>query len=201
MSMTPGAKTSKLDDSPKAVVAYIALGANLGDREANLREALKQLGETPGLRVDRASSLLENPAVGGPPDSPAFINMVATIQTTLRPEELLDRLLEIERHLGRERREKWGPRPIDLDLLLYGDQIVKSEQLTLPHPRMHERRFVLEPLAEIAPDLVHPVLKRTVTSLLALLPHPSDIGRQGLAALLARRVKRRWFGDAESPGN
>jgi 2-amino-4-hydroxy-6-hydroxymethyldihydropteridine diphosphokinase len=170
MSMTSGATSSKFDDPQKAVVAYIALGANLGDREANLREALQRLGESPQVQVERASSMLENAAVGGPPDSPAFINMVAMVFTTLTPEALLDRLLEIERQMGRERREKWGPRPIDLDLLLYGDQILKSERLTLPHPRMHERRFVLEPLAELAPNLVHPVLKRTVMELLASLP-------------------------------
>src|SRR4051812_658970 len=126
MSMTPGAKSSKADDPQKSVVAYIALGANLGDREANLREALQRLGQSPQIHVGRASRMLENPAVGGPPDSPPFMNMVVMIQTTLRPEELLDRLLEIERQMGRERREKWGPRPIDLDLLLYGDEIVKS---------------------------------------------------------------------------
>jgi len=166
----PGAIFSKSNISPKAAIAYVALGANLGDREANLREALKRLGQSAQIQIEQTSNMLENAAVGGPPDSPPFINMVAKIRTTLPPEELLDRLLEIEKQMGRKRRETWGPRPIDLDLIIYGDQILTSEKLTLPHPRMHERRFVLQPLAELAPDLVHPVLKRTIRDLLASFP-------------------------------
>jgi 2-amino-4-hydroxy-6-hydroxymethyldihydropteridine diphosphokinase len=127
------------------------------------------LRETSGIEVTRVSSFIENPAVGGPKDSPAFLNGVVEIQTVLEPEALLDRLLEIERQLGRVRREKWEPRAIDLDLILYGDRITDTPNLKIPHPLMHERRFVLEPLTEIAPNVVHPVLKTSAKDLLARL--------------------------------
>jgi 2-amino-4-hydroxy-6-hydroxymethyldihydropteridine diphosphokinase len=152
-----------------SVKAYIALGANLGNRVANLRAALNQLAAIPFTRVTAISTFLENPAVGGPPNSPPFLNAVAEVQTSQPPHDLLDRLLEIEKALGRQRLEKWGPRTIDLDLLLYGNLILVTANLTLPHPRMHERRFVLQPLAEIAPDLVVPGLDKTVGELLEAL--------------------------------
>src|SRR3954465_7033169 len=104
-------------------VAYIALGANLGDRQRNIEIALEKLGRTPGIEVGKVSALIENPAVGGPADSPAFLNGAAELETTLSAAALLERLLEIEREVGRVRREKWGPRPIDLDLLLYDNAI------------------------------------------------------------------------------
>ncbi len=152
-----------------AATAYIALGANTGDRRANLRTALARLGDMDGIGVIKVSSLLENPAVGGPPDSPAFLNAAAELQTTLAPLDLLTRMLAIEQSLGRVRREKWGPRPIDLDLLLYGQEVLDEPGLTVPHPLMHERQFVLEPLAEIAPNVVHPILKQTARQMLARL--------------------------------
>jgi 2-amino-4-hydroxy-6-hydroxymethyldihydropteridine diphosphokinase len=153
--------------------AYIALGSNLGDRAANLESAIAKLRHTLGIEVIRVSSLLENPAVGGPEDSPAFLNAAAEIRTTLGAHALLKRLLEIERELGRTRRDKWEPRIIDLDLLLYGDQILSSQELIVPHPLMHERRFVLEPLAEIAPNAVHPTLQMSIAGLLQNLGAPT----------------------------
>ncbi|MEA2736440.1 MAG: hypothetical protein QOE14_2891 [Humisphaera sp.] len=145
--------------------AYIALGANLGDRRGNIDAALDRLRATPGVRVTKVSSLLENPAIGGPADSPPFLNAAAEIETTLAPRALLDALLDIERQLGRERREKWGPRTIDLDLLLYGEQILDEPHLKIPHPLLHERRFVLDPLKELAPRAFHPVLKKRIADL------------------------------------
>jgi 2-amino-4-hydroxy-6-hydroxymethyldihydropteridine diphosphokinase len=145
---------------------YIALGSNLGDRAANIESAIAKLRQTSGIEVICVSSSLENPAVGGPEDSPPFLNAAAEIRTTVAAHALLKRLLEIERELGRTRRDKWEPRVIDLDLLLYGDQILSSQELIVPHPLMHERRFVLEPLAEIAPNAVHPALQMSIAGLL-----------------------------------
>jgi 2-amino-4-hydroxy-6-hydroxymethyldihydropteridine diphosphokinase len=155
---------------PTSVTAYIALGANLGDRARNIKSALTKLGATPHVEVMRISSLIETPAVGGPPDSPPFLNAAAEIRTTLSPQTLLARLLEIEQELGRTRRVKWGPRLIDLDLILFGDQIIAEPNLQIPHPLMHERRFVLTPLDEIAPNIEHPILKTTIRQLLQRLP-------------------------------
>jgi 2-amino-4-hydroxy-6-hydroxymethyldihydropteridine diphosphokinase len=145
--------------------AFIAVGANLGDREATIRAALDALGRTPGIEVIRTSSLMENPAVGGPEGSPPFLNGAAALATSLQPRELLARLLEIERSLGRERHQKWAPRTIDLDLLLYDDLVLRADELTIPHPLMHERDFVLLPLAEIAADVVHPRLRTSIGEL------------------------------------
>ena len=133
-------------------VAYVGLGANLGDREATIRAAVAQL---PG--VVAVSPLRETDPVGVT-DQPQFLNGVAALETELSPRELLDVLLAVERRLGRERRERWGPRTIDLDLLLYGDEVIDEDGLTVPHPRLRERRFVLEPLADLAPKLVVPGL-------------------------------------------
>lgn len=139
------------------VTAYIALGANLGDRAANIRAACDALDGTPGTRLIAASSLMENPAVGLGADAPPFLNGVAAVETLLEPHALLDRLLEIERTLGRDRRDATPQsRPIDLDLLLYGDLVLNTPTLTLPHPRMRERPFVMQPLREIAPHLQIP---------------------------------------------
>jgi 2-amino-4-hydroxy-6-hydroxymethyldihydropteridine diphosphokinase len=149
-----------------SVIAYIALGANLGDRRACINAALRWLNDTPGIRVTKASSLLDNPAVGGPPGSPPFLNAVAEIETTLPPHELLDVLLDAEIHLGRERREKWGPRVIDLDIILYGDRIIDEEGLKIPHPLMHRRTFVLIPLAQLVPQLKHPISGISIIELL-----------------------------------
>jgi 2-amino-4-hydroxy-6-hydroxymethyldihydropteridine diphosphokinase len=129
--------------------AYVGLGANLGDREGTIREAVRRLGPA------RISTLRETDPVGVV-DQPRFLNGVAELETELRPRALLDRLLEIERELGRVRGERWGPRTIDLDLLLYGAERLREPGLTVPHPHLHERRFVLEPLAELDPSLEIP---------------------------------------------
>jgi 2-amino-4-hydroxy-6-hydroxymethyldihydropteridine diphosphokinase len=135
-------------------VAYIGLGSNLGDREESLRAALSRLGE---LGQVRASAFRETEPVGVT-DQPRFLNAAAELETDLGPRELLARLLEIERDLGRERaaETRWGPRPIDLDLLVYGEETVDEPGLTVPHPRLAERRFALEPLHELAPALTLP---------------------------------------------
>ena len=133
---------------------FVGLGSNLGDRERNLCEAVERLREIGAVRL---STLRDTDPVGVV-DQPNFLNAVAELSSELPARELLDRLLEIERELGRDRgkEERWGPRTIDLDLLLYGDEVIEEPGLTLPHPRLAERRFVLEPLHELAPDLVLP---------------------------------------------
>jgi 2-amino-4-hydroxy-6-hydroxymethyldihydropteridine diphosphokinase len=134
--------------------AYIGLGSNLGDREATLREALRRLGELNGIAVVAVSSFRETDPVGVL-DQPRFVNAAAELETSLRPHDLLDRLLEVERALGRDRaqEERWGPRTVDLDLLLYGDETVDEPGLEVPHPRLAERAFVLEPLLELDLEL------------------------------------------------
>ena len=136
--------------------AYVGLGANLGDREAALRAALAALDATEGIEVIAVSTFRETDPVDYL-DQPRFLNAAAALDTTLSPRELLDALLEVERSLGRTREgPRFGPRTIDLDLLLYGDESLERPGLTVPHPRLHRRVFVLEPLAELDPGLVVP---------------------------------------------
>jgi 2-amino-4-hydroxy-6-hydroxymethyldihydropteridine diphosphokinase len=136
--------------------AYVGLGANLGDRAATMRAALEQLASEPGVDVVAVSSFRETDPVGLE-DQPRFLNAAAAVETELSARELLDRLLAIERRLGRTREgPRFGPRTIDLDLLLYGDEQVDEPGLTVPHPRLHERLFALEPLVELDPGLVAP---------------------------------------------
>uniref|UniRef100_A0A7V4LBW0 2-amino-4-hydroxy-6-hydroxymethyldihydropteridine pyrophosphokinase n=1 Tax=Desulfobacca acetoxidans TaxID=60893 RepID=A0A7V4LBW0_9BACT len=163
----------------KPVIAYIGLGANLGEPRRQVEDALARLDAAEEVEVTRVSSLYLNPPLG-PPDQPWYVNAVAQVRTRLTPEELLRVLKAIEAAMGRERRERWGPRLIDLDLLLYNGIILAGPDLTLPHPEMHRRAFVLAPLAEIAPQAWHPVLERTAGELLAALP-PGEV--QGLQKL------------------
>lgn len=129
-------------------LAYVALGANLGERERSLAEALRRLDRTPGIRVARISGVYETDPVGYT-DQPNFLNMAAAVQTSLPPLELLRALLALELAMGRVREVRWGPRIIDLDLLLYEDAACETGELTLPHPRMGERAFVLAPLRDV----------------------------------------------------
>jgi 2-amino-4-hydroxy-6-hydroxymethyldihydropteridine diphosphokinase len=144
---------------------YLSLGSNLGDRERNLREAIRMLGEA-GVHAQRVSSLYETEPVGVR-DQPWFLNLVVEAETELFPRQLLARIHRIEFALGRKRVRPQGPRTADIDILLYGDSVIETEELTVPHPRLEERRFVLEPLAELAPELRHPVSRRTIRELLA----------------------------------
>lgn len=151
-------------------IAFIGLGSNLGDREAYLSWALDRLRILPSSRLTRCSSWYETPPVGGPPQG-MFLNGAAELETELPPKTLLEFLQRIEMDLGRPQEHlRWGPRVIDLDLLAYDDLVLETEELTLPHPRMHERHFVLAPLAEIAPDWRHPRLGKSVRELLELIP-------------------------------
>ena len=137
--------------------AYVGLGSNLGDREGTIRRAVELLGEQPGIEIVAVSTLRDTDPVGYE-DQPRFLNGAVALEVDLSARALLDELLEIERELGRDRsREtRWGPRTIDLDLLLYGEETVDEPGLTVPHPRLAERQFVLEPLSELDPDLTLP---------------------------------------------
>lgn len=150
------------------VIAHIALGANLGEKADTLLGALNMLDRREGVAVRRVSQFIQTEAVGGDADQPDYINATAELETTLSPDDLLAALLEVESAFGRDRsgQKRWGSRTCDLDLLLVGDIIMKTESLTLPHPRLHERSFVLQPLAQIAPQAMHPVLKKTIAELL-----------------------------------
>lgn len=148
-------------------IAYIALGSNLGDKEANLRQALKML-LVKGLQIRSVSSFFKTEPYGVT-DQPEFINAVDCVKTDLAPEKLLKLLLDTELEMGRVRLRHWGERNIDLDLLLYDDLIYYSEKLVLPHPDMQNRLFVLQPLSEIAADKIHPVYKKSIQNLLKSL--------------------------------
>jgi 2-amino-4-hydroxy-6-hydroxymethyldihydropteridine diphosphokinase len=149
------------------VRAYIGLGSNLADREGTIEQAVGLLGAEPGIEVVVVSSLRETEPWGRVAQ-PAFLNGAVAVETTLEPRALLGVLLDVERRLGRVRDERWGPRTIDLDLLLYGDVVLDEPGLTVPHPRLHERAFALEPLQDLDPELAVPG-RGSVADLLAAL--------------------------------
>ncbi len=170
---------------------FLGLGSNLGNRARYLAEARQRLKDNEAIGLVTASSLYESAPVGVI-DQPAFLNQVIEVRSALTPEAMLDAALEIERQLGRIRRERWGPRIIDIDLLCIGDVVQNSGRLILPHPEAHRRRFVLTPWAEIAPEFYVPALQRTVADLLATCPDHSpvysiglDAGNHGSAVLMS----------------
>ncbi len=161
---------------------FVGLGANLGDRSAQLRTAIRVLAAEPEVRAAAVSPVYESAAhtlpgrsAGAPP--PPYLNAVAELRTTLDPELLLALFERIERAAGRTRSERWAPRPLDLDLLLYDDRVIRTAALAVPHPRLAERRFVLQPLADLAPDLVVPVLDAPVRDVLAVCPDAGPLRR------------------------
>jgi len=162
-------QTASWVPSPHRHRAFLGIGSNLGDRAANCREALARLEKVEHTSVMCVSGFYETEPVGFK-EQERFINAAVELATDLDPLALLDRLLEVEQTMGRVRTVKWGPRLIDLDLLLYDDLTMKHPRLTLPHEFLHERVFVLLPLAEIAPDLVHPVRGMSIRALLESLP-------------------------------
>ena len=141
--------------APVSKTAFVGIGSNLGDREGNLRRAVELLSAEDGIDIVSVSEIRETDPVG-PVEQAPFLNGAVRIETDLAPRELLQRLLGVEQRLGRVRGKRWGPRTIDLDLLLYGDEVVDEPGLTVPHPRLHERRFALEPLSDLAPRLEIP---------------------------------------------
>jgi len=167
--MTPMVRRRPFKPRKESTIAYIGLGANLGERERTIAKALRRIDNDDRTSVLRSTAPIETDPVGYE-DQPRFLNAAASLATTRSPRELLELLLEIERDLGRIRGQgpRYGPRTIDLDLLLYGDERIDGETLEVPHPRLHERRFVLEPLAELDPGLVVPG-RGPVSALLAEL--------------------------------
>ena len=159
------------------VIAHLGLGTNLGDRWTNLREALRLLSSSPGLRLLRCSQAYETEP-WGVTEQPRFLNCVAEVAATLEPEALLTRCQAVEQEVGRVPGPRWGPRLIDVDILLYGSQVVDLPDLEIPHPRLHLRAFALVPLAEVVPEAVHPALSRCIGELAQAVE-----GRDGVSVL------------------
>ena len=153
------------ENTRQPTTVYIGIGSNLGDRAENIRVALRLLKRSDGIRLSSVASTFETEPEGVK-EQPRFLNTAACIQTRLTPGELLSTLKDIEKRVGRTPAGRWGPRVMDLDILLYGEKIISGESLTVPHPLMAEREFVLRPMAEIAPAVMHPGLGKTVRELL-----------------------------------
>jgi 2-amino-4-hydroxy-6-hydroxymethyldihydropteridine diphosphokinase len=154
---------------------YVLTGGNMGNREDNLEKALTLIKKYCG-NISAISSIYETAAWGNN-DQPSFLNQVLEIHTDLLPQQLLKKLLKIETRIGRTREEKYGPRIIDIDILFYNDEVHNDPSLKLPHPEIQNRRFVLVPMAEIAAELIHPVLKKTIGQLLAVCPDKLEVSR------------------------
>jgi 2-amino-4-hydroxy-6-hydroxymethyldihydropteridine diphosphokinase len=155
--------------------AYIALGSNLGDRELNLLRAIAEIGKLPDAKIKAVSGFYDTQPVG-PAGQDNFLNCALLLETSLTPHQLLAELQLIETDVfKRKRTVRWGPRTMDLDILFFDDLIIAEDALTIPHPRLHERRFVLAPLAEIAPGLVHPQSGKTIAKLLRGLKSPEKV--------------------------
>ena len=155
-------------------LAYIGFGSNIGDRLAHIQNVIHALSKTDGITLQKISSLYKTDPVGYE-EQAQFLNGVAVIQTSLPPLSLLHTLKDIETAIGRKHRMRWGPREIDLDILIYGDLCVQTEELVVPHPEMHLRGFVLVPLAELAPDLVHPIFQVSIQTLLNRLEDSKSV--------------------------
>lgn len=162
----------------EGTVAYIGIGSNLGDKISNCRCAIEQMSQLPGSQVSACSSLFKTEPEGVT-EQDWYINCVSQLTTVLSPFQLIKALLSIEHAMGRRRRRRWEARIIDLDILLFGQEVIRSRDLVIPHPLLHERRFVLEPLAQLAPEFIHPVLKVTIRHLLNGLPRGPSLELAG----------------------
>ena len=177
--------------------SLLTLGSNVGSRDETLRAALAEIDALPDVRLAGASETYRSKPCGGPPGQGDFLNLAAVIETKIPPLQLLKELQDIESRHGRQRVERWGPRTLDIDLLLYDDEVAETQMLTLPHPRMSFRRFVLEPAAEIAPRMLHPIIGWPIERLLLHLDAasdqlaivtPSDSLRRQVTELISKRL-------------